>query len=262
MHGWGLMKGHFGVISEYCKTGLLVIFNVTVRRGRSVRFCRPLCSFRWHSSKSFVMYLPVYTCNHPFFFVGMCPCSKSFVHCKVAELRYRLETGSRFLPWVTGGDRGVQCDPPLASTPTPSLTLSYSQVSSPASARQRAAPTCCSSASIDALTHVLLLGLRVAHHHVQTDAERGQIWSPRQKKKKEAPRGWSLKRYDFSKIVSEVSYSYAEFYDALVKDAEKLGGENAPHTPLILPARVAFEGESEQHCEMQFNLALNSDVCT
>lgn len=85
------------------------------------------------------------------------------------------------------------------------------------------------------------------------------------KKKRSSSRSLSAaaQRYDFSKIVSEVSYSYAEFYDvALVKDAEKPGGENAPYTPLILPARVAFEGESEQHCEMQFNPALNSDVCT
>lgn len=165
MHGWGLMKGHFGVISEYCKTGLLVIFNVTVRRGLSVRFCRPLCSFRWHSSKSFVMHLPVYTRSHPLFFVGMCPCSKflSTVRQQSWDIGLKQAVTSSRGSQVVTEDYSVT---PLSSTPTLSLTLSYSQVSSPASARQRAALTCCSSASINALTHVSLLGLRVARHHV------------------------------------------------------------------------------------------------
>lgn len=41
MHGCWQMKGHFEIISEYCKTGLLVMFDVTERRNFTACLCRP-----------------------------------------------------------------------------------------------------------------------------------------------------------------------------------------------------------------------------
>lgn len=58
----------------------------------------------------------------------------------------------------------------------------------------------------------------MVHHHVQTNAEPGQILTPRQK----APLGLgATHRYNFSKIVSAVPYSYAEFHRVAFKDAKK-----------------------------------------
>jgi len=94
------------------------------------------------------------------------------VHIKVAVLRSRLQTNIDFLPWVAvsrdGGGTVQQCDPRLIFCN--SVADTKLQLSELCRGERR-----CSSASINALIHVTPLGLRMVHHHVQTDAEHTEV---------------------------------------------------------------------------------------
>lgn len=110
MHGCWQRKEHFEIIREYCKTGLLVMFNVTERRNFTACFCCLLCSFCSRSSMlkptPLSPYIALFVCVNALHF--------ELVHCKVAELRYRLQTftSSRAVTvQCDGGGTVEQCDP-------------------------------------------------------------------------------------------------------------------------------------------------------
>lgn len=90
MHGCWQRQEHFEIISEYCKTGLLVMFNVT-----SGGISLPASVVFFSSALSWCVYCP---CVVTYVFAHALYLEPWFTFfSKVADLRYRLQMNTRFL---------------------------------------------------------------------------------------------------------------------------------------------------------------------